>query len=68
MSVYLLIYVYNILRTTVKTNKLGKMSKILIVTYKVRAKKLYLLYLYLILDLLVKFEIFLFNALLREKT
>jgi len=44
------------------------MSKILIVTYKVRAKKLYLLYLYLILDLLVKFEIFLFNALLREKT
>jgi len=35
MSVYLL---------TVKTNKLGKISKIHIVTYKVRAKKLCLLY------------------------
>jgi len=44
MSVYLFRYVYNFLRTTVKTNKLGKISKILIVTYKVRAKKLYLSY------------------------
>jgi len=53
MSVYLLSYVYNFLRTTVKTNKLGKISKIIIVTYKVLAKIFY--FIYLILVLLVTF-------------